>query len=53
MTDIIDIVIDIIHFPGVAKKEGVGGNKQLTVILEISPVSDSNIISEAALITDL
>ena len=51
LTDIIDI--DNILFPGVAKKEGVGGNKQLTVILEISPVSDSNIISEAAVTTDL
>ena len=53
LTDIIDIVIDIIRFPGVAKKEGGGGNKQFTVIPEISPVSDSNIISEAAVTTDL
>ena len=53
MTDIIDIVIDIIRFPGVAEKEGGGGNKQFTVIPEISPVSDSNIISEATLTTDL
>ena len=50
MTDIIDIVIDIILFPGVAEKEGIGGNKQLTVIPEISPVSDSNIISDAAVL---
>ena len=36
LTDIIDIVIDIIRFPGVAEKEGGGGNKQFTVIPEIS-----------------
>ena len=53
LTDIIDIINDIILFPWVAKKERVGGNKKLTVIPEISPVSYSNIIAEADLTMDL
>ena len=44
------LLIYIIFFPGVAEKEGGVGNNSGSGDI---PVSDSNIISEAALITDL
>ena len=48
------LILILFFFPGVAEKEG-GVGKQLTVIPdpEIPPVSDPNIISKAALTTDL